>query len=70
MITDAQVINFFRSVQYGKNLVKDVTPEMISSLDTKTTDKIESNNFCLNGTKKHICSKEKALRTPSFYPTK
>lgn len=25
MKTDAQVINFFRAVQHGKNLVKDVT---------------------------------------------
>ena len=41
MKTDAQVINFFRSVQYGKNLVKDVTPEMISSMDTETTDKVK-----------------------------
>ena len=41
MKTDAQVINFFRSVQYGKNLVKDVTPEMISSMDTETADKVK-----------------------------
>ena len=41
MKPDAQVINFFRSVQYGKNLVKDVTPEMISSMDTETADKVK-----------------------------
>ena len=45
MKTDAQVINFFRSVQYGKNLVKDVTPEMISSMDTETTDKVKRINL-------------------------
>ena len=39
MKTDAQVINFFRAVQHGKNLVKDVTPEMISSMDAETADK-------------------------------
>lgn len=36
MKTDAQVINFFRAVQHGKNLVKDVTLEMISSMDSET----------------------------------
>ena len=41
MKTDAQVINFFRSVQHGMNLVKNVTPEMISSMDTETTDKVK-----------------------------
>ena len=41
MKTDAQVINFFRAIQHGKNLVKDVTPEMISSLDTETADKVK-----------------------------
>ena len=30
METDAQTINFFRAVQHGKNLVKDITPEIIS----------------------------------------
>ena len=45
MKTDAQVINFFRSVQYGKNLVKNVTPEMISSMDTETTDKVKRINL-------------------------
>lgn len=43
--TDAQVINFFRAVQHGKNLVKDVTPEMISSLDTETADKVKRINL-------------------------
>ena len=45
MKTDAQVINFFRAVQHGKNLVKDVTPEMISSMDTETTDKVKRINL-------------------------
>ena len=45
MKTDAQVINFFRAVQHGKNLVKDVTPEMISSLDTETSDKVKRINL-------------------------
>ena len=45
MKTDAQVINFFRAVQHGKNLVKDVTPEMISSLDTETADKVKRINL-------------------------
>ena len=45
MKTDAQVINFFRSIQYGKNLVKDVTPEMISSLDKETADKVKRINL-------------------------
>lgn len=45
MKTDAQVINFFCSVQYGKNLVKDVTPEMISLLDTETADKVKRINL-------------------------
>ena len=41
MKTDTQVINFFRSVQHGMNLVKDVTSEMISLLDTETADKVK-----------------------------
>ena len=41
MKTDAQLINFLRSAQYGKNLVKDVTSEMISLLDTETADKVK-----------------------------
>lgn len=45
MKTDAQVINFFRAVQHGKNLVKDVTLEMISSLDTETADKVKRINL-------------------------
>ena len=45
MKTDAQVINFFRAVQHGKNLVKDVTPEIISSLDTETADKVKRINL-------------------------
>ena len=45
MKTDAQVINFFRAVQHGKNLVKDVTPEMISSLDKETADKVKRINL-------------------------
>ena len=45
MKTDAQVINFFRAVQHGKNLVKDVTPEIISSLDTETADKVQRINL-------------------------
>mgnify|MGYP006992160526 CR=1 FL=1 len=45
MKTDAQVINFFRAVQHGKNLVKDVTPEMSLSMDTKTADKIKRINL-------------------------
>lgn len=45
MKTDAQVINFFRAVQHGKNLVKDVTPEMISSMDTETADKVKRINL-------------------------
>ena len=45
MKTDAQVINFFRAVQHGKNLVKDVTPEMISSMDAETSDKVKRINL-------------------------
>lgn len=45
MKTDAQVINFFRAVQHGKNLVKDFSPEMIFSLDTETADKIKRINL-------------------------
>ena len=45
MKTDAQVINFFRAVQHGKNLVKDVTPEMISALDKETADKVKRINL-------------------------
>lgn len=45
MKTDAQVINFFRAVQHGKNLVKDVTPEMISSMDAETADKVKRINL-------------------------
>lgn len=45
MSTDSQVINFFRAVQHGKNLVKDFTPEMISSLDTETADKVKRINL-------------------------
>ena len=45
MKTDAQVINFFRAVQHGKNLVKHVTPEIISSLDTETADKVQRFNL-------------------------
>ena len=45
MKTDAQVINFFRAIQHGKNLVKDVTPEMISSMDAETADKVKRINL-------------------------
>ena len=45
MKTDAQVINFFRAVQHGKNLVKDVTLEMISSMDSETADKVKRINL-------------------------
>ena len=45
MSTDSQVINFFRAVQHGKNLVKDFKPEMISSLDTETADKVKRINL-------------------------
>ena len=45
MKTDAQVINFFRAVQHGKNLVKDVTPEMMSSMDAETSDKVKRINL-------------------------
>ena len=30
--TDAQTINFFYALQYGKNIVKDVSPEILSSM--------------------------------------
>lgn len=43
--TDGQTINFFRAVQYGKNLVKDVTPEMIESIDPDAADKIKRINI-------------------------
>lgn len=43
--TDGQTINFFRAVQHGKNLVKDITPEMISSMDADTADKIKRINI-------------------------
>lgn len=52
MKTDAQLINFFRSVQYGKNLVKDVTPEMISSMDTETADKVKRMAMSVNSVAK------------------
>lgn len=45
MKTDAQVINFFRAVQHGKNLVKDVTPEMLASMDADAADKIKRINI-------------------------
>lgn len=45
MKTDAQVINFFRATQHGKNLVKEVTPEMISSMDAETADKVKRINL-------------------------
>mgnify|MGYP003294665469 FL=1 len=45
MKTDAQVINFFRAIQHGKNLVKEVTPEMISSMDAETADKVKRINL-------------------------
>lgn len=43
--TDSQTINFFRAVQYGKNLVKDITPEMISSMDADAADKVKRINL-------------------------
>ena len=52
MKTDAQVINFFRSVQHGMNLVKNVTPEMISSMDTETTDKVKRMAMSVNSVAK------------------
>ncbi|MDD5811833.1 MAG: hypothetical protein PUD17_07000 [Treponema sp.] len=52
MKTDAQLINFFRSVQNGKNLVKNVTPEMISLLDTETTDKVKRMAMSVNSVAK------------------
>lgn len=36
--TDNQTINFFRAVQHEKNLVQDVTPEMILSMDADAAD--------------------------------
>ena len=44
-MTDGQTINFFRAVQHGKNLVKDITPEMISSMDAETVDKVKRLNL-------------------------
>lgn len=41
MKTDAQVINFFRAIQHGKNLVKEVTPEMISSMAQRLQIKLK-----------------------------
>lgn len=43
--TDGQTINFFRAVQHGKNLVKDVTPEMIESMEPDTADKVNRLNI-------------------------
>lgn len=59
MKTDAQVINFFRAVQHGKNLVKDVKPEMISSLDKETADKVKRINLLFDMMKD---AQEKAFR--------
>lgn len=67
MKTDAQVINFFRAVQHGKNLVKDVTPEMLSSMKADIVDKVKRINLLFDMMKE---AQEKALWTPSFYPTK
>ncbi|MCR4734096.1 MAG: hypothetical protein K5829_03705 [Treponema sp.] len=43
--TDGQIINFFRAVQHGKNLVKDITPEMISSMGADAADKVKRINL-------------------------
>ena len=43
--TDGQTINFFRAVHHGKNLIKDITPEMISSMDAETVDKVKRINL-------------------------
>ena len=43
--TDAQTINFFRAVQHAKNLVKDITPGMISSMDADAADKVKRINL-------------------------
>lgn len=43
--TDGQTINFFRAVQYGKNLVKDITPEMIEAMAPDAADKIKRINI-------------------------
>lgn len=43
--TDGQTINFFRAIQHGKNLVKDVTPEMIESMEPDTADKVKRINI-------------------------
>ena len=43
--TDGQTINFFRAVQHGKNLVKDITPEMLSCMNADNADKVKRINI-------------------------
>lgn len=53
MKTDAQVINFFRAIQQGKNIVKDVTPEMLSSMKADIVDKVKRINLLFDMMKMH-----------------
>lgn len=45
MKTDAQVINIFRAVQQGKDIVKDMTPEMLGTLSEEDSDKVKRINL-------------------------
>ena len=53
MKTDAQVINFFRAIQQGKNIVKDATPEMLSSMNADIADKVKRINLLFDMMKMH-----------------
>ena len=43
--TDGHTINFFRAVQYGKNLVKNITPETIEAMEPDTADNVKRINI-------------------------
>ncbi len=43
--TDNQVINFYRAVQHGKVIVKDVTPEMLTSMAEEDAEMVKRINL-------------------------
>ena len=43
--TDNQVINFYRAVQHGKGIVKDVTPEMLTSMAEEDAEMVKRINM-------------------------
>ena len=45
MKTDNQVINFYRAVQHGKVIVKDVTREMLTSMAEEDAEMVKRINL-------------------------